>query len=296
MNTIFSNRDFAANQTKDSVFNEDTKAQFAFNYPETPHILHHQLRSHPLLELDKLAKLAEKLPAKSVEYNLGNLPIGIAPEDVPDNGMSIGDTIRKIASANSWAVLKNIEHDPVYENLLLGLLEELRPIIESTTGAMLRPQGFVFISSPNSMTPYHFDPEHNILLQIQGRKTMTVFAAGDPRFAPAAAHEQYHIGGPRNLIWQDSYLPFGSKHELMPGDAIFVPVMAPHFVRNGDAPSLSLSITWRSDWSFAESEAHAFNALCRKFGFNLAPPKRYPAQNRTKSLIWKALRKARLVN
>jgi oxalate decarboxylase/phosphoglucose isomerase-like protein (cupin superfamily) len=295
MNTLNRSTHFDASQTMSGVFSDSAKALFAFNYPETPHILRHQLRSHPLLDLEALADLADGLPKASVEYNLGDLPIGIAPEDVPHNGMSIGETIRKIASVNSWAVIKNVEQDPAYNALLLDLLGELRPIIEQTTGAMLRPQGFIFISSPGSMTPYHFDPEHNILLQIAGTKTMTVFPAGDTRFAPAEAHEQYHTGGPRNLVWNDAFKPYGSEQHLEPGDAVFVPVMAPHFVRNGDAPSLSLSITWRSDWSFAESEAHAFNHLCRKIGLNLAPPKRYPAQNRLKSLTWKALRKAHIV-
>lgn len=294
MNTLNPSTHFHAAPKTTAVFGEPAKAIFALNYPETPHILQHQLRAHPLLELDALADLADGLPEASVEYNLGDLPIGIAPEDVPKNGMTIGETIRKIASANSWAVIKNIEQDPAYNALLVDLLGELRPIIEQTTGAMLRPQGFIFISSPGSMTPYHFDPEHNILLQIAGSKTMTVFPAGDTRFAPAEAHEQYHTGGPRNLVWDDALKPYGSEQRLEPGDAVFVPVMAPHFVRNGSAPSLSLSITWRSDWSFAESEAHAFNALCRKFGLNPAPPKRYPAQNRFKSLAWKAMRKARL--
>ena len=49
---------------------------------------------------------------------------------------------------------------------------------------MLKPQGFIFVSSPDAVTPYHFDPEHNILLQLRGTKAMTLFPAGDPRFAP----------------------------------------------------------------------------------------------------------------
>ena len=56
--------------------------------------------------------------------------------------------------------------------------------IEAATGAMLTPQGFIFVSSPDSVTPYHFDPEHNILLQIRGTKVMTQFPAGDARFVP----------------------------------------------------------------------------------------------------------------
>jgi hypothetical protein len=54
----------------------------------------------------------------------------------------------------------------------------------------------------------------------------------------------------------------------IPGEALFVPVMAPHFVRNGPAPSVSLSITWRSEWSFAEADARAFNGLLRRNGLN----------------------------
>ena len=46
---------------------------------------------------------------------------------------------------------------------------------------MLTSQGFIFVSSPNSVTPYHFDPEHNILLQIRGSKVMTQFPAGTRR-------------------------------------------------------------------------------------------------------------------
>src|SRR3546814_18644643 len=63
----------------------------------------------------------------------------------------------------------------------------------------------VFISSPGSITPYHFDPEHNILLQLRGTKVMNVWPAGDERFAPRPQHERYHTGGHRNLPWQDAF-------------------------------------------------------------------------------------------
>lgn len=285
-----------ASTVQTDIFTPDAKARFALGYPETPHVLSHGLLQHPLLDLESLAQLGEALPEKSLEYNRGDLPIGIRPEDVPANGMTIGQTIRNIESANSWAVLKNIEQVPAYRDLLLALLAELEDVICVTTGAMLRPEGFIFVSSPGSMTPYHFDPEHNILLQLRGWKTMTVFPAGDPRFAPSEAHEAYHSGGgPRNLPWDESFAAHGVDFRLTPGEAIFVPVMAPHYVRNGDKPSISLSITWRSEWSFAETDAHAMNSVLRKFGFNPRPPKRYPVNNNAKSFTWRALRKLKLV-
>lgn len=269
-----------------TVFPPSSRKVFADHYPEVPHVLPHGLHAHPLLELDALADLAERLPPEAVEYNFADLPIGIDGKPDP-TGIPVGDTIRRIAETGSWAALKNIEQVPPYRDLLLALLEEIRPCAEARTGAMLKPQGFVFITSPNGVTPYHFDPEHNILLQIRGHKVMTQFPAGDPRFAPDVVHEAYHTGGGRELRWDDGLMPGGREFPLGPGDALFVPVMAPHFVRNGAEPSVSLSITWRSEWSFAEADARAFNGLLRRMGLKPAAPGRWPARNRAKALAWR---------
>jgi len=273
-----------------AVFGAPARARFAAHYPETPHILGHNLTSHPLLEIEALARLAERLPITSVEYNRGDLPIGVDGKP-GSNGLTIAETIRRVAEAESWAVLKNIEQVPAYEALLLGLLEEIRPEIEAATGAMLTPQGFIFVSSPNSVTPYHFDPEHNILLQIRGTKVMTQFAAGDTRFVPDEAHETYHSGGPRELRWDDGFLEHGTEFALSPGEALFVPVMAPHFVKNGPAPSVSLSITWRSEWSYRESDARIFNAILRERGLSPKAPGRWPRQNYGRAYAFRLMRK-----
>nr|WP_298926541.1 cupin domain-containing protein [uncultured Erythrobacter sp.] len=272
------------------MFDDTARARFKSNYPETPHIVRHALNQHPLLEIEALAELAERLDQTSVEYNRGDLPIGV--DGKPEaSGLSIGETIRRVHDANSWAVLKNIEQVPAYNALLIDLLGDLQPEIEAATGEMLMPQGYVFISSPNAVTPYHFDPEHNILLQVKGAKVMTQFAAGDPRFAPDTAHESYHTGGPRELSWDESYLEHGKPFALGPGDAVYVPVMAPHFVQNGPDSSISLSITWRSEWSYRESDSRAFNHLLRQRGITPDATLRWPGQNRAKALAYRALRK-----
>jgi len=272
------------------VFDDAARQRFATHYPETPHILRHALTAHPLLEIEALAQLAERLPITSVEYNRGDLPIGVDGKP-GSNGLTIAETIRQVAEAESWAVLKNIEQVPTYRDLLIGLLDEIRPEIEAATGAMLTPQGFIFVSSPNSVTPYHFDPEHNILLQIRGSKVMTQFPAGDTRFVPDEAHETYHAGGPRELKWDDSFLGHGREFPLSPGDALFVPVMAPHFVKNGPAPSVSLSITWRSEWSYRESDARILNAILRARGFTPQAPGHWPQQNYARAYAFRIMRK-----
>jgi len=270
------------------VFDGPARARFARAYPEVAHRLAHRLSDHPLLTVEALAALGEALPAASVEYNRGDVPLGVEGKPA-GNGLSIGETIRGIATTASWAVLKNVEQDPGYAALVEDLLAELRPRIEAATGKMLKIQGFVFVSSPQAVTPYHFDPEHNVLLQLRGSKTVTTFPAGDPAFAPDEVHESYHRGGARELAWDERFAKGGSSWPLAPGDALYIPVMAPHHVRNGSEVSISLSLTWRSDWSFAEADSRAFNGLLRRAGLKPRAPGRYPARNRGKAFAWRAL-------
>lgn len=278
----------------DRAFDDAARRAFARAYPEEAVRLDHRLADHRLLDLAALVELAGRLPAANVEYNLGDLPIGIDPTATPGNGLTIADTIRQIEHCRSWMVLKFIETDPLYRRLLDDLLAELEPIVTAATGPMLRKQGFVFISSPDAVTPFHFDPEHNILLQVRGEKTMTVFPADDETVVSGRTHEAFHTGAHRNLPWRDDIAAKGRPVTLAPGQAIHVPVKTPHWVKNGPAPSVSLSITWRSAWSFAEGDARGLNHLLRRAGFNPAAPGRYPVGNHAKAFAYRLLRKARL--
>ena len=265
---------------------------FAAIYPEAPGMVPHNLAGHPLFTLDALAQLASRMPENNVEYNRGNLPKGIANDAVPANGLSIVDTVRGIETNGSWMVLKFVEQDPAYRGLLADTLAELNPLLARTTGPMLKQEAFIFLSSPYSMTPLHFDPEHNILLQLRGTKAMTVFPGDDEEIAPPTAHEAFYAGAQhRNLPWAEHYAPRGRRFELKAGDGIHVPLMAPHFVENGPEVSISFSVTWRSAASYAEADARGMNALLRRVGMTPKSPGRYPARNLTKSTGYKVLRR-----
>ncbi len=265
---------------------------FASLYPEQPGIVRHGLARHPMFSLASLAELAARLDPATVEYNRGDLPTGVDPEAIPDNGLSIAETIRGIETNGSWMVLKFVERDSAYGALLKDTLGELLPVVAPRTGAMHQLEAFIFLSSPHSVTPLHFDPEHNILLQLRGTKTMTVFPQTDAEIAPSDAHERFYQGlAHRNLPWREAYAARGRAFNLRPGDGMFVPVMAPHWVKNGPEVSISFSVTWRSDWTYAVADAHAFNAVLRRVGLKPPLPGRYPAQNRAKALAWRALRR-----
>ena len=93
------------------------------------------------------------------------------------------------------------------------------------------------------------------------------------------------------MRWHDRFAGYGMTFDLHPGEALYVPVMAPHYVRNGEEVSISLSITWRSEWSYAEADARAFNAMLRRFGMKPKPPGRWPASNTGKANAMRVLRR-----
>jgi len=273
------------------AFPEEARGAFAAAYPDRAVKLTHGLAGHPLFSREALALLADRMPEGSYEHNLGKLPLGIRAEDTPSNGLSVGDTIRTIDANGSWVVLKNVERDPDYGSLLDAALAELDDVVLPATGAMLNREAFIFLSSPGSVTPFHIDPEHNILLQIEGEKTMTVFPPRDDALVPAQASEAFHAGGHRNLPWQDTFAGKGEAVTLLAGDAIHVPVKAPHFVRNGDVVSVSFSVTWRSERSVAESELHGLNAALRKRKLPLTRIGVKPERQSAARLFYRVIRK-----
>ncbi|WP_373492370.1 cupin-like domain-containing protein [Parasphingorhabdus sp.] len=275
-----------------TIFPQSTQKKFAENYPETPHILKHDLDHHPLLELGALADLARRLPLTSIECNSGDQPIGLdqVPEQLREQA---AETILDIGAADRWVCLRNVEQQPEYAVLLEQLLEELRPQIEAKTGPMINLQCFLFATSPGGVTPYHFDPEHNILLQLRGSKVMTVFPAGNTDCAADEIHETFHAGGRPELPWSDEMARHGTDCKISAGEAVYVPVMAPHYVTNGPEVSISISITWRSEWSYIESDARCFNGMMRRMGAKPKAPERWPGRNLARAYSWRLVRKLR---
>ena len=275
-----------------TIFSEGDLDRLRAYYPEQPGKLSHRLAGHPLLTLGALVELGRRLPRASVEYNAGDLPYGVDPDEVGHTGLSVEDTIRGIEQCGSWMVLKNVDQDPAYKALLEEALGELAPAVEPVSGEMLCKVGFIFVSSPNAVTPFHLDPEHNVLLQITGSKTIMI-VPGDETVVPAEKHEAYHVGGHRNVPWRDDYEARGHRFELAPGDAVHVPLMWPHWVKNGPEPSISFSITWKSDWVYQEADTRGMNHLLRKWGVDPAAPAPFPRRNPAKAYAFRAIRKAK---
>lgn len=257
---------------------DTNNAALTQRYPWKRFAVSHTLTDHPALSLERLVEVAQDLPRERVEYNLGTVDIGMQPEKVPLNGLTPAETVRRIEDNKSWIVLKYVEEIPAYRELLEQCLADIEQHTQRELRGIHAKQAFIFISSPGSVTPYHIDQEHNFLLQIRGQKTMHVWDPDDRVAMPEEAVEATVFGqdAHRNLPWDDAFRERGEAFTLTPGDGVYVPVHSPHWVKNGDAVSISLSITYRSSWSRRYVGLFAINAKLRSLGLRPSAVGKHP--------------------
>lgn len=253
----------------------------------------HALTGHPLLTLEALAGACERMnPAHLLRHAARNRNgHGFTPAE--PTGELIADTVRNIAGASRYVMMSLVEQLPEYAALMRATIGELEPAIRAATGEPLRPRAFLFISSPNTLAPFHFDAEYNVLFQIAGRKLFTVYRPVAPWLSDVA-NEHYHVTGDNLLPWDEQFRGQGETFVLDPGAALFVPYRWPHWIEVGDEPSVSLSFTWTSRAGYEQDDAYRLNAWLRRFGLDPAAPAPLPARAAVKSVAWRVLNRLSL--
>lgn len=85
------------------------------------------------------------------------------------------------------------------------------------------------------------------------------------------ALERYFSDADKHIVFKEEYQRKASVFELTPGTGLHFPVVAPHWVRNGDDVSVSFSITFRTPASERQRIVYCANAGLRKRGLNPTP-------------------------
>ena len=231
---------------------------FASAFGRRPVAVDHTLAEDPLLSLEAIAELADRFPGR-VERHSADLPM-VMPGGAPELELPPSEMVRGIEDNGCWMVFWYIDQDPAYKALLDRCLDEAESYLPSGAGRALQREAFLFLSAPNAVTPIHFDPEHNFLLQIRGHKDMNVcpFPSAE---VERRELDRYHDGDHRNLR---SLPSDGEVFGLDPGRGVYVPSFMPHWVQNGPRASVSLSITFRSRESLRADRVHRVNSLMRR--------------------------------
>ena len=183
------------------------------------HDLHHDDR----LTLAAVADLADRLPRRSVIADTATQPL-LVPQGGPPRGVleRPGDVIRDLQNANAWLTLLMVEEDPGMADLMNTHLDQLESGISAKQGkrVKMRKRGaFVFVSSPNSVTPVHFDIEHSLLMQVSGCKTVSI---GRWENDAARRHEfdRYWDGSHGRI---ETLQPEAAAYTMTPGRAVYIP-------------------------------------------------------------------------
>ena len=260
---------------------------FADAFGRRPTGVSHNLVDHPLLTIDAIAELADRFPGR-IERHQADMPL-VMPEGAPELSGPPSETVRGIDENGCWMVFWNIEQVPEYGALLDTCLDQAESLLPRAVGRTQQREAFLFLSAPDALTPVHFDPEHNFLLQIRGHKDMHVCAF--PSLESARRElERYYGGGHRNL---EAVPSDGVTFPLDPSDGVYVPSHMPHWVQNGPRASISLSITFRTRASRRLERVERVNASMRKMRLTPQPPGKSRTRDIAKEVVWVAAREPR---
>ena len=224
----------------------------------------HDLHLDDRLTLAAVADLADRLPRRSVIADTAAQPL-LVPQGGPPRGAleRPGDVIRDLHNANAWLTLLNVEDDPGMADIMNTQLDQLESGMTARQAKRVKMRkrvAFVFVSSPNSVTPVHFDIEHSLLMQVSGSKTVSI-----GRFESDAArrHEfdRYWDGAHGRI---ETLQPEEAAYTTMPGRAVYIPPGTPHWVHNGPDISLSVTLTYFTAATVRENRVESFNALLRR--------------------------------
>lgn len=249
--------------------------QASFN-PWKPFSFQHKLSDHPLLTLPSLIELAKRHEPKGlIRYHGGHATAATNFETAPTThatGLSVQETLNNIEKSGSWVAFHFIHRDPIYKELVKSVLDEVRPLIEAHEKNMTNLTGWIFVSSPGAVTPYHLDHEHNFLMQIRGKKRVNVWDPSNRDVVTYRALEIFHANSSRKeVIYTDAIQKHAFEVDAQPGLGVYMPSTAPHWVKNGDDVSITLSVTFTTDATLRKERVYTANNMLRVRGVEPAP-------------------------
>ncbi|GAA0717936.1 hypothetical protein GCM10009105_25370 [Dokdonella soli] len=243
----------------------------------------HQLSEHPLMQPDQLAALAERFEAgaPSQIFTFNNAATAGTNLDAAwrlhPNRKHAADTVQRIVDAKAWLDLRHVQADPVYRGLLDAILDTIKPHIERKDPGMYYRAGWIFVASPHTVTPFHIDRDHGILLQVRGCKTIYVWDADDAVVVSERARDRFHSRHELDLVqWHEEFRERAHAFHLRPGMGVYMPSTSPHMVETSDDASISMSCTYSTYATHRNALLHVMHDVVRDVGIEPPAVGRHP--------------------
>jgi hypothetical protein len=205
-------------------------------------------------------------------------------------GKSIDDVFNRIEEPGSWVALYNVETHPDYKVLLDSVICEVSLLVTPEQAGITKVGGFIFISAPPSVTPFHIDRENNFWLQIAGRKTINVWDHCDRDVVSGVDVEEFILSGSlAGVRLKADHRSRSQEFDAGPGDGVYFPSTSPHMTRSniewvtpGNGVSISIGVVFYTSATRRDAYVHAFNRVLRKARLSPREPGRSQWLDRVK--------------
>jgi len=254
---------------------EGDPRSFREQFNRNPFLFRHNVADHPLFQLPRLLEFAKKVATanpRDMYYDTGDVGINQRWSDVERGGLPVDEAIRRIQDEKAWIFFKWAEKDKDYSELLDQCLAQIQELsgVELKRVMKVR-EAILFITSPNRVTTYHIDRECNFLLQIQGSKTIYVFDREDREVLTEEEIERFWSVDNNAPRYKEQYQDRATAYHLQPGDGVHIPVNAPHWLKNDNNVSISLSVNFQYHDS-ERADLYRINHSLRRIGLRPTPP------------------------
>lgn len=257
------------------IFNH-APGDFTQRFDRLPFTLSHNLAASSLFELPRLVELAKSLWALGsgkVLFNEGDASFEKRWDEIPGKALSFIQGIKNIQNSSSWVLLKSIQEVPEYKECVDQCITELSDLTSVDLEKEITwMEGYIFIASPNAVTPHHIDHETNFLLQIHGEKNLNVCDPADRSVLFEEEIENYYVGDLSAARLKPVSQEKAYVIPLAPGRGAHIPSKGPHWVRNGEEYSVSFSLNFCMRETDLSSRIYQCNHYLRRFDIHPTPP------------------------
>jgi hypothetical protein len=281
------------------VFAPDEAQRFRDAFNKRHYSFRHSLGNHPLFTIPRLVELAERILK---EGNPGRFVAFRATRESAQTKFSqlaieesLAEKIHRISEGESWLKLAFAQKaDAEFGLLHEQIIDEVAALCHYPLRQELGWSSMtILVTSPGVVTPYHIDHESNFLFHIQGEKEIWLFDPNDRRVLSEQEIERYYAGNVHAADYREGMQFAGTVYRLMPGTGVHNPPLAPHWVKNGDDVSVSMSFNFSLLRFETRARVYQANHYIRQLGIRPLPPERSPLRDRLKSRVTTLFTRAR---
>lgn len=264
----------------------------AVKFNKEPFIFKHSLESCSLLSFTTLAETILKLPKSHVYFSSGNVDVTANLDTAhklyrPE--MTLGDAFANIETSGAFVMVREPESDPIFKEIFNDLIADVNKFAGNIDPGLDGFKLYLFIASPESVTPFHIDRYSTFLFQLQGHKDVNVWTPWEKSLISDLELEQFFSfkeGFSPEL--KDGHLDTTVINHIHPGEAVHIPFVSPHWIKNSAEVSVSLSIIFNSKRTANIADALRFNNWYRKkFNISAAPVNNSRIRDAFKASIYK---------